>query len=96
MADEYYNLIMRRLGNALLNPPTRQRTTKTKPAPKKEKPPPIKEPAKITAAHPLINDDTTNSDDSDSYEEQAFHQHHTREEREAADREKLNDPKKQS
>lgn len=34
-------------------------------------------------APPLINDTTTNSDDSDSYEEQAFHQHHTRVENEA-------------
>jgi len=34
--------------------------------------------AKVKSVPPLINDSTTNSDDSDSHEEQAFHQHHSR------------------
>lgn len=64
-SDEYYQLIRRRIGLALLeNNDNNYKRNSRKPV-----------------VHPTINDDTTNSDDSDSYHEQAFHQHHTREER---------------
>lgn len=67
-SDEYYQLIRRRIGLALLdnnnNGNNMRNSSLRKPV-----------------VHPTINDDTTNSDDSDSYHEQAFHQHHTREER---------------
>ena len=66
-SDEYYQLIRRRIGLALLETSSHKRSDQSG--------------GKRPVVYPTINDETTNSDDSDSREEQAFHQHHNREKR---------------
>ena len=81
--DEYTKLIKKRLrlAIALLDKPVKSSRRHLTKEMKRETLKLVKK------AAPLINDDTTNSDDSDSYSEQAFNQHFAREEIERKEKE---------